>query len=85
MDNAGNWQGPKTTGDTVTYIPQMRGDANGDGRIDCADARIVRASFGKRSGQAGFDSRADINADGVVDIRDLALVSQKLIPGTTCP
>lgn len=84
-DNAGNQEDPKTTAEAVTFVPQMPGDANGDGRIDCADIAIVKASFGKRSGQAGFDPRADINGDGVVDIRDLALVSQKLIPGTTCP
>jgi hypothetical protein len=61
------------------------GDLNGDGKVDCADLAIVKASFGKRCGQAGFNSKADVNGDCVVDVRDLAFVSQKLPVGTRCP
>jgi len=43
------------------------------------------ASFGRRTGQTGFDPRADINMDGVVDIRDLYAVSSQLPAGTKCP
>jgi hypothetical protein len=60
-------------------------DLDGDGRITCADLAIVRAAFGKRQGQAGFDLRADVNVDGVIDIRDLAFVAQRLPAGTRCP
>jgi hypothetical protein len=35
------------------------------------------------SGMAGFDARADVNGDGIVDIRDLAFVSQHLPIGTS--
>ena len=59
-------------------------DLNGDGLLDCKDLAVVRASFGKRTGQAGFNAWADVNGDGVIDIRDLALVSQKLPAGTRC-
>lgn len=61
------------------------GDLNGDGAVDCADLAIVRASFGKSSGQAGFDPRADVNHDGKVDASDLAFVQQRLPAGTACP
>ena len=72
--------------DATTAVPaQMAADVNGDGQINCADIAIVKASFGKRTGQTGFDPRAGVNHDGIVDVRDLAAVSQKLIPGTTCP
>lgn len=85
LDQAGNWE-VKTVADTTTQVPaQMAADVNGDGQINCADIAIVKASFGKRTGQPGFDPRADVNQDGVVDVRDLMAVSQKLIPATTCP
>lgn len=54
------------------------GDVNGDRIVNQADIDIVRASFGKREGQPGFDIRADLNRDRVVDIHDLALVSRNL-------
>jgi hypothetical protein len=63
----------------------VSGDLNGDGKVDCADVAIVRASFGLKIGQPGFDSRADVDLDGVVDIRDLAFVTQKLPARTRCP
>jgi hypothetical protein len=85
-DNAGNQENPKTVAEAITHVPaQMAADVNGDGRIDCADIAIVKASMGKTAGQTGFDSRADVNHDGVVNVLDLATVSQKQIPGTKCP
>ncbi len=84
QDVAGNVE-VKTTADTFTYVPQMPGDVSGDGQINCLDIAAVKASFGKKTGQPGFNPLADVNNDGVVNVLDLALVSQKLIPGTKCP
>jgi hypothetical protein len=61
------------------------GDLNGDGTVNCIDVAIVKASFGKRRGETGFDARADENRDGVVDINDLAFVTRQLPAGTKCP
>jgi hypothetical protein len=61
------------------------GDLNFDGKTDCTDLAIVRASFGKTAGQLGFDPRADINMDGVVNLFDLSFVAKQLPAGTTCP
>ena len=84
--SAGSVYGLGTSVDLVVSLaPALKGDLNGDGRVDCGDLLIVRASFGKRAGQAGFDIRADINRDGVVDVKDLAIVSQNLPAGTRCP
>jgi hypothetical protein len=83
-DEVGNVE-VKSTADATTVVPQMPGDANGDGQINCADLAIVKASMGRSASQTGFDPRADVNHDGVVNVLDLATVSQKLIPGTTCP
>lgn len=60
-------------------------DVNGDAQVDCADLALVKASFGKRLGQPGFDARTDVNHDNVTDVRDLALVSRALAVGTRCP
>jgi hypothetical protein len=59
-------------------------DVDENGQVNCADLAIVRASFGKRTGQPGFDPRADVNRDGIVNITDLSLVSRQLPPGTRC-
>jgi len=38
----------------------------------------------RRTGQAGFDARADVNGDGVVNLRDLNAVTQRVPAGTVC-
>ncbi len=53
------------------------GDVNGDGVVNCSDLAIIKGSFGKKAGQAGFDPRADVNHDGIVNVLDLAFVQDK--------
>lgn len=57
---------------------------NGDGTVNCADLAIVRASFGRRTGQPNFDACADVTKDDLVDARDLQFVTVRLAPGTSC-
>lgn len=59
-------------------------DLNGDGQVNCTDIAIVKASLGKRAGDVGFDPRADVNHDGVVDVRDLAFVTRRVTTGSRC-
>jgi hypothetical protein len=66
------------------YPPTIPGDLNGDGVVNCQDILIIRNSWGKRSTQEGFDSRADYNRDGVVNVFDLAAVSKYLARGAKC-
>lgn len=66
------------------FTIKLAGDVNGNGTVDCADLAIVKASLGKRTGQTGFDARADLTGDGLVDARDLSYVSQRLPKGTVC-
>ena len=73
-----------TTPGSAGSVSSLPGDRNGDGVVDCSDLAIVKASFGKKSGQAGFDPRADVNGDGVVNLVDLATVSRQLPAGTKC-
>jgi hypothetical protein len=62
----------------------LQGDLNGDGVVNCADLAIIKASFGKKVGQAGFDPRADVNGDGVVNIIDLSTEARLMPVGTVC-
>jgi hypothetical protein len=66
-------------------VKAILGDVNGDGVVNCADIAIIKASFGKKAGQAGFDTRADVNGDSVVNVIDLATVAKQLPAGTSCP
>ncbi|MCV2353422.1 M12 family metallo-peptidase [Paucibacter sp. B2R-40] len=68
----------------VDFTIVMVGDVNGDGKVNCDDIAIVKASIGKRAGDPGFDPRADVNGDGVVNIRDLTTVAQRLAIGAKC-
>ena len=71
-------------GDSAASNTVLIGDLDGSGALECADLAIVRASFGKRAGQSGFDPRADLNGSGVVDVTDLALMTRLLPAGTQC-
>ncbi len=55
----------QTTVQTTTYSNRI-GDVNGDGFINSLDLAIVKASFGKRTGQSGYNPAADVNGDGIV-------------------
>ena len=49
----------------------MAGDLNEDDLINQADLDLAVLAWGKEYSSAEFDSRADINGDGQIDIRDL--------------
>lgn len=68
----------------LARLAEVVGDVNLDGQVNCADLKLVRSAFGKRSGQVGYDYRADANRNGVIDINDLAYVSRALPAGTKC-
>ena len=62
----------------------VQGDASRDGWVDCEDLGLVKTAVATRAGDPGFLTSRDVNGDGVVDVRDLALVSQGLPGGTSC-
>jgi hypothetical protein len=70
--------------DFTISVPAVAGDVDGDGAVSCSDVALVKAAYGKRSGQAGFDARADVVKDNLIDARDLAYVSQRLPKGSVC-
>jgi trimeric autotransporter adhesin len=69
----------------TNFTVRLEGDLNDDGVVDCADAAIIRPLIDIAVGQPGFDPRADINGNGIIDRRDLRFVTQRLPPGTVCP
>jgi len=62
----------------------VAGDVDGNGVVNCADINIVKASMGKRPGQAGYDARADVVVNNLIDTRDLTYVKARLPAGTSC-
>jgi len=58
-----------------SVILSLRGDVNGDRRVDIVDLASVGTAFGTTLGQPGYNPAADINNDGVIDIVDLVLVA----------
>jgi hypothetical protein len=62
----------------------LLGDVDGDGEVTCADLGAVKAAFGRRTGQLGYSSNADVNGDGVINVIDLSIVTKQLPAGTRC-
>jgi hypothetical protein len=61
----------------TTVLPSvvlLGGDCDSDDNINIMDAGITSFSFGLQEGQYGFDPRADINHDAIVDIYDLVMI-----------
>ena len=67
----------------TTYLNPADVDING--HVDCLDLSIVKSSLGKVFGSPGFNPRADVNKDGVVDVKDIAFVASELPAGSSCP
>lgn len=86
-DLVGNVESKRPVAEASTRVAgvSVTGDVNGDGVINCTDLGIIKASFGKRTGKAGFDERADVNRDGIVNVRDLAFVARRLPATMSCP
>jgi hypothetical protein len=53
----------------------LEGDSNGDGVVSAADAELLRQAFSSTAGTGGFDARADLNRDGIVDVLDFSLLA----------
>lgn len=70
----------------VTHILGFfaNGDANTDGKTDCADLSIVTNSLGSSAGQSTYNSRADLNSDGLIDRKDRVMVTNNLPAGIRC-
>ena len=52
----------------------LPGDINMDGRVDLADLEILNRGFGIHLGDPDFNACADLNANGVIDPADRAIL-----------
>jgi hypothetical protein len=64
------------SGDTssVEMGLQIVGDANNDNVINVQDFNILKTTFGKQTGDPGYDDRADFTGDLAVTITDFNLL-----------
>jgi hypothetical protein len=60
----------------VFYVGSLIGDATGDGVVNDADADALRAAWGARDGEAGYDPLVDFNGDGRTNLLDAFLLNQ---------
>lgn len=54
----------------------IKGDTNGDGKVDQDDIEPIRQRFGARQGESNYDARVDANDDGVIDELDVFVVGR---------
>jgi hypothetical protein len=66
----GNWD--------VYYRSSLAGDINEDHVVNVIDLTWVSLSYGFFSGEQGYNPVADVNKDGIVDMRDLSTVAYYL-------
>ena len=62
----------------------VKGDVNGDGTVNCADLTAVQSVIGRRAGQPGFVPAADVDGNGVIDVRDIASIARMMPAGNAC-
>ena len=73
-----------TSPDAVYVALTTPGDVTGDGATTCADLTRTRSVIGARSNEARFLPRADMDDNGVIDIRDIAAIARLIPAGTVC-
>lgn len=76
------------SGFSPTFSVRFPGDAHQPGdsgycEVDIVDFSLLLAGFGKRSADAGFDSRTDFNGDLRTDIVDFSILVVGF--GSRCP
>jgi hypothetical protein len=59
---------------TVDFTGSKGGDANDSNSVNIQDLNILKGSYGKSIGQAGYDTRADFNKSGSVNLLDLNIL-----------
>jgi len=60
---------------SVTKAPNPW-DLNRDKTVDNADVELFAKSFGKGTGESGYNPQADFNEDSVVDGKDLIILAE---------
>jgi hypothetical protein len=56
-------------------LAALQGDCDTDGDVDIIDFQLLSNTFGKTSGQTGYDGRCDFNTSNSVDLLDFQILS----------
>ncbi len=80
----GNKDAEFTSPDAVYVTVATPGDVNADGATNCTDLTLAKAAIGARSNEARFLRRADMDDNGVIDIRDISAIARLVPAGTVC-
>ena len=64
------------------FFVRMKGDVNGDCKVDIVDLASEGSSFGSTPGILRWNTNTDLNNDGVVNVVDLVLVASAF--GQSC-
>jgi len=70
--------GPTATtpgGTSISYGLSRNPDVDGNGTVDQADLNAVSADYGCSTGQTCYNPRYDLNADGIINIVDIATIA----------
>ena len=59
----------------LSFGTLLEGDGADNNIVNILDLSILAGTYGKSSGDPGFDARADFNNDGVVNIFDLSILA----------
>ncbi|MHB8377802.1 MAG: hypothetical protein ACYDEB_12735 [Dehalococcoidia bacterium] len=61
--------------DPTNYCPIMRADVNMDHLVNILDFSVAALTYGKASGDPGYNPRVDQNNDGLVNILDFSIMA----------
>jgi hypothetical protein len=64
--------------------PYLPGDVDGDTQLTCSDVSAATAAIGTRAGEPGYLRNADLDQDGVVEMRDIVALWRLLPAGMRC-
>jgi hypothetical protein len=80
-------------GNYTTKFFRLKGDVNGDMKVDAStaagsDSSLIKSALGSKPGSAKWNANADLNRDGVVNSADSAIVTNNnghtiVLPKTT--
>lgn len=74
-----------TGSNTVDFGTLREGDANNDNYVTLVDFSILATTFGKCTGDAGFDARADFDDSGCVVLLDFSLLASNFGKSGSAP
>ena len=63
----------------VGEVVVAKSDVTGTERIGIDDITAVALAFNKAEGESGYDSRLDMNKDGIIDIFDISYVLMQML------